>query len=267
MTYVISDIHGNYEKFQSILSQIGFSDRDVMYVLGDVVDFGEGAMELIADLSVRVNVYPVAGEHDFLAARMLKSGSAPDADYIAEMTAWVQDGGQATLDAFRALSEDEREGVLEYLEEMTLFEEAEIGGERYVMAHAGIADYTPNTDLDDCHPKAFFSKPLDTAKSILKLFGLTKYFDFVGGATSHQNDQKWQVLNWSLSSVGVDLNNPDDLAKCVLVGDRKYDAEGAKICGIDSFGVLYGHGTKEELEASGFTALVETVSDISKMLI
>ena len=111
------------------------------------------------------------------------------------------------------------------------------------------------------------SKPLDTAKSILKLFGLTKYFDFVGGATSHQNDQKWQVLNWSLSSVGVDLNNPDDLSKCVLVGDRKYDAEGAKICGIDSFGVLYGHGTKEELEASGFTALVETVSDISKMLI
>ena len=111
------------------------------------------------------------------------------------------------------------------------------------------------------------SKPLDTAKSILKLFGLSKYFDFVGGATSHQNDQKWQVLNWSLSSVGVDLNDPEQLAKCVLVGDRKYDAEGAKICGIDSFGVLYGHGTKEELEASGFTALIDTVADISKALI
>ena len=175
MTYVISDIHGNYEKFQSILSQIGFSDRDVMYVLGDVVDFGEGAMELIADLSVRVNVYPVAGEHDFLAARMLKgfakmlkSGSAPDADYIAEMTAWVQDGGQATLDAFRALSEDEREGVLEYLEEMTLFEEAEIGGERYVMAHAGIADFDPDTDLWDYQPEDFFSEPLDASYALME---------------------------------------------------------------------------------------------------
>lgn len=111
------------------------------------------------------------------------------------------------------------------------------------------------------------SKPLDTAKSILKLFGLTKYFDFVGGATSHQNDQKWQVLNWSLSSVGVDLNDPEALAKCVLIGDRKYDAEGAKICGIDSIGVLYGHGTKEELEASGFTALVDGVADIAKYLL
>lgn len=111
------------------------------------------------------------------------------------------------------------------------------------------------------------SKPLDTAKKVLELFGLTKYFDFIGGAVSHQNDQKWQVLNRSLSSVGVDLSDRDSLAKCILVGDRKYDAEGAKIAGIDSMGVLYGHGTKEEMEASGFTYLVESVSDISKTLI
>ena len=111
------------------------------------------------------------------------------------------------------------------------------------------------------------SKPLDTAKNVLELFGLTGYFDFIGGATSHQNDQKWQVLNWSLSSVGVDLEDPDSLAKCILVGDRKYDAEGAKICGIDSMGVLYGHGTKEEIYSSGFTVYAESVSDISKQLV
>ena len=111
------------------------------------------------------------------------------------------------------------------------------------------------------------SKPLDTAKKILELFDLTKYFDFIGGAVSHQNDQKWQVLNWSLSSVGVDLKDPDALARCILVGDRKYDAEGAKICGIDSMGVLYGHGTKDEMKASGFTLFADTVSDIYKMLI
>lgn len=111
------------------------------------------------------------------------------------------------------------------------------------------------------------SKPLDTAKKVLALFGLTDYFDFIGGAVSHQNDQKWQVLNWSLSSVGVDLNDPDSLAKCILVGDRKYDAEGAQICGIDSMGVLYGHGTEEEIYASGFTLYASSVSDITKTLI
>ena len=111
------------------------------------------------------------------------------------------------------------------------------------------------------------SKPLDTAKKILEMFDLTKYFDFIGGAVNHQNDQKWQVLNWALSSVGVDLNDQASKEKCILVGDRKYDAEGAKICGIDSMGVLYGHGTVEEMEASGFTLLVNSVLDISKTLI
>ena len=111
------------------------------------------------------------------------------------------------------------------------------------------------------------SKPLDTAKKVLELFGLTKYFDFIGGAVSHQNDQKWQVLNWSLSSVGVDLNDLKSLEKCILVGDRKYDAEGAKICGIDSMGVLYGHGTEEEIYASGFTHVAHTVKEISEKLI
>ena len=111
------------------------------------------------------------------------------------------------------------------------------------------------------------SKPLDTAKKVLALFGLTDYFDFIGGAINHQNDQKWQVLNWSLSSVGVDLNDPESLSKCILVGDRKYDAEGAKICGIDSMGVLYGHGTEDEIYSSGFTLYALSVADISKNLI
>ncbi len=159
MTYVISDIHGNYEKFRSILSQISFRESDVLYIVGDILDYGEGVMELIEDISVRLNVYPIAGEHDFLGARMLagfaemlKTGATPEPEFIAEMTEWVKDGGQATLDAFRELDADSREGVLEYLEELVLFDEATVGGKRYVMVHAGIADYDPDGDLADYLP-------------------------------------------------------------------------------------------------------------------
>jgi len=175
MTYVISNIHGNYQKFKAILSEISFRDSDVLYILGDILDYGEESMELIADLSVRINVYPIAGEHDYLAARMLKgfskmleSGAAPDPEYIAEMTAWVQDGGQATLEAFRALDTEQREGVLDYLEEMTLFEEIEIKGKEYILVHAGIADYDPDTDLYDYEPEDFFSAPLDASFALAK---------------------------------------------------------------------------------------------------
>lgn len=175
MTYVISDIHGNYQKFRALLSEISFKEDDVLYVLGDLVDYGEESMELIEDLSVRLNVYPVAGEHDFLAARMLhgfdkmlKSGASPDADYISEMTAWVKDGGQPTLEGFRALDEEGREGVLDYLSEMALFEEVEAGGKEYLLVHAGIADYDPNSDLEDYLPEDFFSEPLDASYALVE---------------------------------------------------------------------------------------------------
>ncbi len=174
MTYVLSDIHGNYEKLQSILSQISFCDSDVMYIVGDLVDYGDASMELINDLSLRLNVYPIAGEHDYLAARMLQgfskmleSGAAPDPEYVTEMTAWVQDGGQATLEGFRMLDSDAREGVLEYLEELMLFDEIEVKGKRYVLVHAGIADYTPDSDLADYLPEDFFSEPLDAAYPLI----------------------------------------------------------------------------------------------------
>ena len=175
MTYVMSDIHGNYQKFLSILDQILFKESDTLYIVGDLVDYGEEAMELIDDLSLRLNVYCIAGEHDFLAARMLsgfdkmlKSGSAPDAEYIADMTAWVQDGGQATLEAFRALDNDAREGVLEYLEELTLFEDITVKGKRYVLVHAGIADYEADSELEDYLPEDFFSDPLDSSYALIE---------------------------------------------------------------------------------------------------
>ena len=92
---------------------------------------------------------------------MLQCGAAPDPECITEMTAWVQDGGQATLDAFRELDQDQREGVLEYLEELALFEEVEIKGKTYLLVHAGVADYDDDTDLYDYQPEDFFSQPLD----------------------------------------------------------------------------------------------------------
>ncbi len=168
MTYVTSDIHGNYQKFRALLSEISFKERDVLYILGDLVDYGTEAMELIEDLSLRLNVYPIAGEHDYLAARMLsgfdkmQSGAAPDEDFIAEMTDWVKNGGAPTLESYRNRSAEEREGILDYLSEMVLFEEVEIKGKEYVLVHAGIADYDADTDLDDYQPEDFFTSTPDS---------------------------------------------------------------------------------------------------------
>jgi phosphoglycolate phosphatase len=104
------------------------------------------------------------------------------------------------------------------------------------------------------------SKPEDTARKIISLFELGEYFDFQGGASGDTRDHKWQVLEYSMKSVNA---LPEST---VLVGDRMYDAEGAKKCGVDSIGVLWGHGSREELETSGFTHIVATPEELLEIL-
>ena len=168
MTYVISDIHGNFDKFNEILEKIKFTDNDVMYVLGDMVDMGDKPMELLCDLSMRYNVIPIAGDHDILALRLLseldkilRGDASPDPEIMAELTDWIRKGGARTIEGFKALDNDMKEGVLEYLEELSLYEEIEVRGKKYLLLHAGIADFDPDTPIEDYMPEDLVHHSLD----------------------------------------------------------------------------------------------------------
>ena len=183
MTYVMSDIHGNYHAFKKMLEEINFSDKDLLYIAGDLVDYGEEGMELICDVSMRENVYSIVGDHDFEALKMLskfekmlKNGETPDPSYAKAMNDWVHDGGALTLEGFRKLDEDMREGVIEYLSDMSLYEEVEAGGKKYLLLHAGIAGFEPETPIEDYMPEDFISEPLDLKRA---------YFDDVTIVAGH----------------------------------------------------------------------------------
>ncbi|MBQ7380984.1 MAG: metallophosphoesterase [Clostridia bacterium] len=169
MTYVMSDIHGDYRAFLKMLEEIHFSDSDVLYIAGDFVDLGEEPMALLCDVSMRANVIPVAGEHDLLALRMLteldrleKSGDMSRAS--DELKAWLTQDGRTTLLGFHALDEDMKEGILDYLSDMVLFEEIKVKGEEYLMVHAGLVGYDGETPLEELPAEAFLSESLDPEK-------------------------------------------------------------------------------------------------------
>lgn len=104
------------------------------------------------------------------------------------------------------------------------------------------------------------SKPEDTALDILELFDIRKYFDFVGGASSHKTrERKSEVIDYVLGEIGA---RDSDRSRCILIGDRIYDAVGARETGIDSVGVMWGHGTEKELRESGFTYLARSTADV-----
>ncbi len=105
------------------------------------------------------------------------------------------------------------------------------------------------------------SKPEVTAKKVLRLFGLDKYFSTIAGASSDgSSDSKSIILKRAIENTGYAAS------ACILVGDRKYDAEGARTVGADSLGVLWGHGSEEELNSAPFTAIAKTPEEVKKML-
>ena len=58
----------------------------------------------------------------------------------------------------------------------------------------------------------------------------------------------------------------NDKAKCIMIGDRMFDIEGASIKGIDSIGVKYGYATPNELEDAGATYVVETTEELMALI-
>ena len=106
------------------------------------------------------------------------------------------------------------------------------------------------------------SKPEFFAKKVVALYGIDGFFDFVGAADGDRvRDKKHEVIDYVFENIGQDKRS-----HAVLVGDRKFDAEGAEICGIDSIGVLWGHGSEEEIDGAGFTYKAGTPCEIIKVL-
>lgn len=105
------------------------------------------------------------------------------------------------------------------------------------------------------------SKPEEFAIKILKGLEVYKYFDFCAGANMDgSRSKKSDVIKYALENLGV-----TDTAKALMIGDREYDIYGAKEFNIDSVGVLFGYGSKEEFVAAGATYIVEKAEEILEL--
>lgn len=100
------------------------------------------------------------------------------------------------------------------------------------------------------------------AGEVLKHFGMYDYFDAVAGSSvDGTRMKKGEIITYALESAGV-----DERESAIMVGDREHDILGAKEAGIDSLGVLYGYGSREELVMAGADFLAENVGAVAEIL-
>ena len=130
----------------------------------------------------------------------------------------------------------------------------------------GVADTLNKLKKNGCVLAVATSKPTEPTLRILDKFGVGKYFDVVVGSNPDGtgSDKKYiisQVLVKLRSEHGLTDNDIEN-GLIAMIGDRRYDIEGGKACGLQTIGVLYGYGSREEFEAAGADHIVEKPGEI-----
>lgn len=153
-TYVLSDIHGNFEVFKRMLEKIQFNDNDRLYILGDICDRGPESLAIYFYIQKFKNITLLKGNHEYMMQEALKSAvKHNDFDYPSmEFKLWSQNGGEKTIENVRHYLHKSGLNHLDYtivrsaflknlytyLEKLPLYLEITVNDKDYVLVHAGI---------------------------------------------------------------------------------------------------------------------------------
>jgi len=107
------------------------------------------------------------------------------------------------------------------------------------------------------------TKMMKQTQLVLEFLGIRKYFDAIGARDEDGVFRtKADVLNGLMNYMGEYSSR----AFSVVVGDRKFDIEGATQVGLDSVGVLWGYGDLAELKSAGAKHIVKDLDELYALL-
>lgn len=110
------------------------------------------------------------------------------------------------------------------------------------------------------------SKPTVFVEKILEHFGIRQYFKVVvGSELDGSRTSKDQVVMEALRQLfGA---KPILYHEVYMIGDRRFDVEGARAMKVESVGVTYGYGGMEELREAHADYIVESVEELREFLL
>lgn len=126
MRYIISDIHAHYELFLKLISKIGFTEKDELFICGDVIDKGSGAVKLLRHIASHPNMHMIRGNHEELFLKYYASLMQENEDYGAVLDGLKEYlGGDAELLTWE---------LVDYLESLPYY----IEEDDFICVHAGV---------------------------------------------------------------------------------------------------------------------------------
>ncbi len=148
-TFALSDLHGHFRIFLKMLEKIHFGSEDELYILGDCCDRGPSSLEIYRFLwQHRDNIFLLKGNHEL----MMRDALMSEDEKSFQHRMWKDNGGGKTIESYHDyigrtdMTEEEFDlakkdfyrGMVNYVNSCPDFVEREIGGQKFVLIHAGI---------------------------------------------------------------------------------------------------------------------------------
>lgn len=107
------------------------------------------------------------------------------------------------------------------------------------------------------------SKPISLIYDVMDYLKITEYFDAVVGT---QFDDSNHPGKTDLVLESMQKLSDTDKKRTLMVGDRYFDIDGATGAGVDSVGVTYGYGSREEFMEHGATYIIDNAKELLNIL-
>lgn len=128
-TYVMSDLHGRYDRYKQMLELISFSETDTLYILGDCIDRGVAGVSILLDVLQRNNIHLLLGNHEQMMIDALVKGDRHWCDV------WGYNGCSTTILEYNRISDSDKERVREFLITRPVQEMVAVGGRAFYLVH------------------------------------------------------------------------------------------------------------------------------------
>ena len=157
-TYVVSDIHGEYDLFMDLLDQIKLQETDTLYILGDILDRGPHPIKILLKVMQMPNVICLTGNHEWMALKCLDflmneikdiAIEELDDNMLNNLVTWQYNGAKTTIDEFKALSREMQYAVIDFIKEFRLYEKLSVNDKKYLLVHGGLGNFSPEKAIED----------------------------------------------------------------------------------------------------------------------
>lgn len=135
MKYVMSDVHGNFEKYIEMLELIDFKEEDELYILGDIFDRGDNPLGILEHIQKHKNIHLIKGNHEQMYVECYE-------DEFRDIYSWLCNGGAVTYEQIINKGYDYMVKLYEYLKRLPYIKIVD----KFILVHAGL--YLPSNTND-----------------------------------------------------------------------------------------------------------------------